>query len=166
MTIDEPSATRVYDQLTIANIAHVRQESLNCDRVITVCQEPVSDNVSAPYEFYNLSDGEGGDSSYESPSCGNQSSTGSQDNYGGECSYELFAAAAGSLVDALHRGEDVVIHCHRGKSRSASVAVAATAVRYSMFWHYARDAIERQRPQIDPNEQLVEYGKRFVIING
>ena len=137
-----PSATRVHDQLTIANIAHVRQCSLNCDRVITVCQEPVSDNVSCAYEFYNLSDGD--------------------DNYGGECSYELFEKAADSLVDALQRSEDVVIHCHRGKSRSASVAIAAMAVRYNTFWHYARDAIERQRPEIDPNETLVRFGKRFV----
>jgi len=146
VTIDTPSATRVHDQLTIANIAHVRQVSLDCDRVITVCQEPVTDNVSVPYEWYDLADG-------------------NDNGYGGECNYELFAAAAHSLTDALQKSEDVVIHCHRGQSRSASVAIAATAVRYNVFWHYARDAIERRRPEIDPNDTLVEFGKRFVMIN-
>jgi len=145
VTIDQPSATRVHHQLTIANIAHVRQEPLDCDRVITVCQEPVTENVSVPYEFYSLSDGD--------------------DEYGGECSYELFEAVASSLVDALQRGDDVLIHCHRGQSRSASVAVAAMAARYDTHWQYTYNMIERKRSEIDLNETLVEFGRRFVEIH-
>jgi len=146
MTIDTPSATRIHDQLTIANIAHVRQCSLDCDRVITVCQEPVVSNVSVPYEFYNLSDGD--------------------DEYGGECSYELFATAAESLLAALQQGDDVLIHCHRGQSRSASVAIAVLAVLFGRPWSASRTGIETRRPEINPNETLVEFGKRFVAEHG
>jgi len=143
MTVEDPSATRVHGHLTIANIAHVRQESLGCDRVITVCQEPVTDNVNVPYEWYDLADGE-------------------DSGYGGECSYELFAAAAHSLAGAFHRGEDVLIHCHRGQSRSASVAIAAEAMYMRWPWHGVQHEFQKQRPQIDPDETLVQFGKRFV----
>jgi len=141
VTIDTPSATRVHGRLTIANIAHVRQQPLDCDRVITVCQEPVTDNVNVPYEWYNMSDGDSG--------------------YGGECSYELFAAAAQSLVDAWYRNEDVLIHCHHGQSRSASVVIAASAVFFGSSWRGMRQVIERARPKIDPNETLVQFGEQF-----
>lgn len=145
MSIDEPSVTRVHDQLRIANIAFVRRESFDADRVITVCQEPVVENVSTAYEYYKLDDGES--------------------DYGGECSYELFSQAAGSLVDSLQRGEDVMIHCHRGRSRSASVAIAALGVHDGMSWDDTYAVVQHRRPCIDPDGMLEKFGRRFVREN-
>jgi len=78
------------------------------DRVITVCQDSIEDNVSSEQEYshYNMADG---------PACG----------YGGDHSYEMFEEAADELYEALSSGETVLIHCHAGESRSVSVATAA-----------------------------------------
>jgi hypothetical protein len=142
MTIDEPSCTRVHNQLRIANIAYVQQESFDADRVITVCQEPVVENVNTAYGWYNLDDG--------------------KSDYGGECTYSLFSQAASSLTDALRRGEDVIIHCHRGRSRSASVAIAALCVYSDMSWDDMYARVEESRPCIDPDGMLRVFGRGFV----
>jgi len=145
MTIDEPSCTRVHDQLRIANIAYVQQESFDADRVVTVCQEPVVENVNIVYEWFNLDDGES--------------------DYGGECTYRLFSQAASSLTDALKRGEDVIIHCHRGRSRSASVAIAALGVCEDMSWDDMYARVEDSRPCIDPEGRLETFGRKFIRRN-
>jgi predicted protein tyrosine phosphatase len=130
----------VWPRLGIADIEHVRRKQIDADRIITVCQEPVADNVSCAYEWYNMSDG--------------------SSSYGGECSQSLFDQAAASLVHALERWEYVLIHCHRGRSRSVAVAAAALAV---LLDKHVQAALEMCRhPEQDPDEQLIDFATRFV----
>ncbi len=96
-------------ELYVAGIRASREaDKSHLDRVITVCQESVSDNISSEqeYNFFCMSDGP---SNY----------------YGGDSSYEMFEEAATVLFESLNNDESVLIHCHMGQSRSVSVATAA-----------------------------------------
>lgn len=134
----------VHGQVWVADIGSVRENSTkDFDRVITVCQDHVADNVSCAYEWYNMADGE----------C---------DGYGGDDSYARFKQAAESLLWALERGERVLIHCHAGKSRSTSVAMAALAVYEDIPWEDSFNMVKENRPSANPDSQLRRYSRRFV----
>lgn len=133
----------IHEQVAIGTITDARTTSTkDFDRVITTCQDSIADNVSCAYEWYNMSDGEA--------------------EYGGDDSYYLFAQAADSLLHALERGESVIIHCHAGQSRSASVAISAIAVYEDMSFEETFNFVKEQRPIIQPNPQLRRYSRRFV----
>lgn len=139
---------QIHEQLWITDISGVQTNSTDpFDRVITVCQDGVIDNVGCAYEYYNMSDG--------------------PDNaYGGDCSYSLFEQAAGSLLRALDSGEVVLIHCHMGQSRSASVAVAAIGVHESMDFDEAFMFVKEQRPVVNPETRLRRFSRRFIEEHG
>jgi hypothetical protein len=136
---------RITDQLWISDISTVREQSDDrFDRVITVCQDSIIDNVGADtaYEYYCMADGE-------------------IDSYGGNNSYSLFKRATDSLVSALENDETVLIHCHMGQSRSVSVAIAALA-NYEV--DHVRDVTEDihdVRPSIGPDEHLWNHIERY-----
>jgi len=138
---------KITDQLWISDISTVREQSDDrFDRVITVCQDSIIDNVGADtaYEYYCMADGE-------------------IDSYGGNNSYSLFKRATDSLVSALENDETVLIHCHMGQSRSVSVAIAALA-NYEV--DHVRDVTEDihdERPCIHPNDHLWNHIERYFM---
>lgn len=135
---------QIDDQLWITDIDGVRTNSTSrFDRVITVCQDEVIDNVGCSYEWYNMSDGP-------------------ENSYGGDSSYSLFQQASQSLLRALQNGETVLIHCHMGQSRSVSVAIAAFAVWQEMDYEEARAYVMDRNGRTHPDGNLVRYTKRFI----
>jgi protein-tyrosine phosphatase len=135
---------QLHDQVWIADISDARTESTaRFDRVITVCQDHIADNVSGPYEWYNMNDGSG-------------------NAYGGDDSYALFEQAATSLLRALQDGETVLVHCHMGQSRSASVIVAAIAVLEQEDFETTFMDVKEQRSVVNPDTQLRRYARRFI----
>lgn len=133
-------------ELYISDIAAIREEPTQfLDRIITVCQDEVSDNVSdqQEYNFFCMSDGP-------------------QNSYGGDSSYETFERAAGVLHRALSTGEHVAIHCHMGQSRSVSVAVAALGRLLEVPRHEAYDIVERYRPQAHPDRLLMGHASTYI----
>jgi protein-tyrosine phosphatase len=136
--------------LHITSIRSVQsEETTRFDRVISVCQDIVSQNVSddTPYEHFMLADDES-----------------SRDNWGGSHHYPMFARAAESVVEALERPEDenVLVHCHVGKNRSAAVCAAALAVYEDSTYAEAYTKVEDARPMVNSTEQMHEHGRRFV----
>lgn len=135
---------QIHEQVWISDIDGVQTNSTaQFDRVITVCQDNVIDNVGCAYEFYNMSDGP-------------------QNSYGGDSSYSLFEQAAASLLRALEAGEEVLIHCHMGQSRSASVAIAAIGAYESMDYDEAFMHVKEQRPVVNPDPRLRRFARRFI----
>jgi hypothetical protein len=134
-------------ELHISGIREAREGgTTQFDRVITVCQDSIEDNVSSScdYSWYNMSDGEA-------------------DGWGGSSEYELFEAAADELHDALLDGETVLIHCHHGHSRSVSVATAALGRYLGMTRSEAYQHIYRYRILPHPPEQvLLEHASRYI----
>lgn len=127
----------------ISNISDARTaDKSRFNRVITVCQESIEDNVGCQYNFFNMSDGE--------------------DEYGGECTYELFSEACNCLVDALENNETVLVHCHRGRSRSVSVVVASIAVYRDISYAESFWIVEQNRPQANPKVQLRNLIREFI----
>lgn len=135
---------QITDNLWIGDIQDVREgDTSRFDRVITVCQDEVSDNVGCNYHFFNMSDG---------PANG----------YGGDHSYELFHEAAMFALASLTYGENLLIHCHMGQSRSVSVAAAALVVKEGQSYEWAFKTIERSRPEAHLDPHLRGHAEKFI----
>lgn len=112
------------------------------DRVVTVCQDAIGDNVGCRYSHYNMADGP-------------------HNAYGGDSSYEMFRDAANEIVGALADAEVVLVHCHMGQSRSVSVCMAAVAAFKDIEFEEARDIVEDARPQAHPDTLLLEHARKY-----
>lgn len=134
-------------ELYITNITEARTiEKDQFDRIITVCQDSIEDNVpdSCEYRFYEMSDGP-------------------DNTYGGDHSYDLFKIAADSLYEGLEDGEKVLIHCHAGQSRSVSVATATLGRLLDMPLNEALELIHRYRiPHHYPDDLLLEHATQYI----
>jgi protein-tyrosine phosphatase len=133
-------------ELYISGIVAVREEpTSHLDSVITVCQDSVEDNISDEqnYAQFCMADGP-------------------HNSYGGDHSYEMFAAAADTLYEALASGDSVLIHCHIGQSRSVSVAVAALGRLLDIPRHEAYDIVKNYRPQAHPDKLLMGHASTYI----
>ena len=134
-------------ELHITNITEaVQMEKAGFDRVITVCQDSIEDNISDEMEYshYCMSDGP-------------------HNAYGGDHSYEMFQESAQELYRALVDGETVLIHCHAGQSRSVSVAVAAVGQLLELPRHEALDLIHHYRiTHHQPDMLLMDHASRYI----
>ncbi len=137
-------------ELHITNITEARtMEKTPLDRVITVCQDSIEDNVSdnIEYSHYCMSDGR----------------TEVEEKYGGSCEYELFEEAANELYHALADGETVLIHCHAGKSRSVSVATAALGRLLDLTRSEALDLVHYYRATSHyPDMTLMDHTSDYI----
>lgn len=142
--------SKVHDQLWIANITATREEAIpdSVDRVVGVCQDSVEDNVGVPYTHFNLADGPFG-------------VVGGR----GEFTNRLFFEAAQFILDALTRGETVLVHCHAGQSRSASTSIAALAAYEGVSWYEMEEQVAKARPQIHPDPALEKLGIWFTEVH-
>lgn len=141
------TATQIVGNLYIGDIQDVREgDTSRFDTIIGVCQDDCSDNVSCKYQHFNLADGP-------------------EDQIGhnpGEYSYELLEDAITAAFSARLRRETVLVHCHAGQSRSATVCIAALALLEGHSWEEAYNIVEDARPIINPHPQLVDDAKRFL----
>jgi protein-tyrosine phosphatase len=141
------TATQIIGGLYVGDIDDVREgDTSKFDRVVGVCQDDCSDNVGVPYEHFCLAD----------------SPDDVRGHNPGEFSHELVHDAIDSVVAARIQRETVLVHCHVGRSRSATVAIAAMSVVEGMTWDEAYNRAKEQRPLINPNKELVEAGRAYV----
>lgn len=134
----------IIDQLWITDISGAReQDTSRFDRVITVCQDEVSDNIGCEYEHFNMADG--------------PHNTG----YGGEFSYSLFTDAADAVNEALVNGETVMVHCHVGQNRSVAVSAAALTRFEDLSHTEALDLIQEHRPIANPTETFRDHLQQY-----
>lgn len=137
-------------ELHITNITEAAQmDKTGFDRVITVCQEPIDDNISSEmeYSWYDMSDGR--------PVV--------EGKYGGSCEYELFEEAAEELYHALDDDETVLIHCHAGQSRSVSVAVAALGKLLDLSRSESLELVHYYRATFQyPDMLLMDHARQYI----
>lgn len=137
-------------ELHVTNITEARtMDKTSFDRVITVCQDSIEDNISdeQTYSHYCMSDG----------------GIRVEEKYGGSCEYELFAEAADELHEALADGETVLIHCHAGQSRSVSVATAALGRLLGLPRSDALQLVHRYRiTHHQPDMLLMEHAAQYI----
>ena len=143
------SCDQVHENIWITDITTIREQSIpNFTHVITVCQEGVEDNISSDIVYddshkFNLADGVSG-------------------YYKGECTYELFEDAADKIFEVLQESPRLLVHCHAGQSRSAATTIAAVARFESESYKSIHDAVKKERPQINPNETLEKFARRYI----
>lgn len=134
-------------KLHITNITEACQMPKDgLDKVITVCQDSIEDNVpeSVEYSFYCMSDGPANE-------------------YGGDHSYSMFSEAADELYEALTADETVLIHCHKGQSRSVSVATAVLGRMLDLGRDDALDLIHRYRSTHHyPDRLLMDHSSQYI----
>lgn len=141
-----PAISRVHPQLYITNITAARTEELpdDVDVVMTVCQDSIEDHIpeSVGYRFFEMADG----------------------NYDGRgrCDYEFFTDAADTLLGLLVQGKTVLIHCHAGQSRSASVGIAALAQYEDVSYREMYRQVDEARPQIHPASVLEAHAQKYL----
>lgn len=133
-------------ELYISDISEaIESEKSHLDRVITVCQDNIEENISDEQEYHHFCMADG-----------------PHNVYGGDSSYEMFSRSANELHRALKLGESVLIHCHLGQSRSVSVAVAALGRLLDIPRHEAFDTVERYRPQAHPDQLLMGHAGTYI----
>lgn len=119
------------------------------DMVVSVCQDACEQNISdeTPYEHYRLADG---------PT--------SEGEWGGSCAYGLFEEAAESVVAALEDDsiENVLVHCHVGKNRSAAICAAALGAYDDLTFEVAYECVRSSRPMVNPNATMRSHARRFI----
>jgi hypothetical protein len=139
--------TQVSNGLYVGDIQDTREgDTSKFDRVIGVCQDDCSENVSCDYEHFCLADGPH-DIRGHNP---------------GEYSYELLSSAIEEVIASRIKRETVLVHCHAGQSRSVTVATAALAVLDGIHWDEAYNQVNDARPIANPGPELVRDGKKFV----
>lgn len=106
------------------------------ERVITVCQDSVEDNVSCSYEQFSFQDG-------------------SHD-------YETFKAATDAVVDTLERKETTLVHCHAGQSRSVMACTAAIAVHNDISYDDAYWIVKKARGTVHPSDELRLSATKYI----
>lgn len=137
---------QVHEQVWISNITAARTHGMDeFDAVVTVCQDSIEDHIpeGVHYHFFEMADG---------PHCG----------YGGRHDYEYFEYAARTILEHLRNGDNILVHCHAGQSRSASTTIAALGVYRDATYHEVYSNVESQRPQIHPDDLLRQHAMRFI----
>lgn len=133
----------ILDRLYVGDIEDARErDTSQFDRVVTVCQDEVSDNIGCTYSHYNMSDGP-------------------ENSYGGDSSYEMYRQAADEVTIALADGETVLVHCHMGQSRSVAVCIGAVAAYEDIEYEDARQVVFDARPQAHPDNRLREHARKY-----
>lgn len=134
-------------ELYISDISAARTEDKShLDRVITVCQDNIEDNISdeMEYSFYCMADGP-------------------HNSYGGRHDYDFFADAADELYHALANDEAVLIHCHQGTSRSIAVATASLGRLLEIPRSESIDIIHYYRPRPRfPDRLLMSHASDYI----
>lgn len=137
---------QVHEQVWIANITAARTTGMDeFDAVVTVCQDDIEDHIpeGVMYHFFEMSDGP-------------------HNAYGGRHDYEFFEYAARTILEHLRNGDNILVHCHAGQSRSASTVIAALGAYREASYHEVYNNVESQRPQINPDQLLQEHAIRFI----
>jgi atypical dual specificity phosphatase len=139
----------VYESLWIGDIQDAREEALGefgISKVITVCQDTVESNIGCEYTHYNMSDGP-------------------DNKYGGDYSFNIYQQASDELFRAINSNKTVLIHCHKGQSRSVSVAMGVICRLENISAVEALNLIKENRPEANPDELLVERAERYAELH-
>lgn len=139
--------TNITETLAICDIRDVCERPTNeFDRIVTVCQDAVTANISArcTYRHIKLADG-----------------IRSAEDWGGRCDYPTFEAGADAVLAGLDAGERTLVHCHHGRSRSAAVAIAALGAHADIGYFDAYDRVADVR-EIDPDPLLTEHARTYL----
>lgn len=111
-------------------------DDYDIERVITICQDSVEDNVGCEYEHFSFQDG--------------------------PHDYELFKDATDAVLAALRNEEITFVHCHAGQSRSVMACTAALAVYEDTSFDQAFWKVRSARGTVHPSNELRLSATRYV----
>lgn len=81
----------------------------------------------------------------------------------GEHDYDTYKKAVDSVIDALESGDEVLVNCHAGMSRSVSACVAAQVCHYDMEYI---EALQNARIEHrNPTPPLMKSSEKYIREN-
>ncbi len=136
---------RVFPRLWMSDIESARETTRYFDIIVTACQDSIEHSIDQDitYRQHNLADGP-------------------QDTAGGRCDYEVFRNAAQTVRIAHLSDKKILVHCHLGVSRSASIVIAVVGVIENRDYETARQIVAAERPRIDPKDTLADFARRYI----
>ena len=138
---------RVGPGLWVCDIATVRERPTDrFDRIVTVCQDSVAANVSpaTAYHHVALSDGP------------------PEGHVPGACDRETVARAIDHVVAGLESGDETLVHCHAGRSRSPTIAAAALAIHTDQDFDDALYAVTQTNGPTFPHPMILDFARDVV----
>lgn len=130
---------KITEHLWIGDIIDARELPLDeygIERVITICQNSVEDNVSCDYHQYSFQDG--------------------------EHDYDLFKEATDKILEGLEDEVTTFVHCHAGQSRSVMACTAALAVHMGKSFDKAFWKVKTSRGNVHPSDELRLSATKYV----
>lgn len=86
-------------------------------------------------------------------------------DYNQENISQYFETTFNYIENELSKGNNVLVHCAAGVSRSATIVVAYLIKKYKWSYNKALDFVKAKRPCINPNlgfvMQLFTYGNKY-----
>lgn len=134
---------QIRDWLWITDIGCIREREVPTDVVITVCQDSVRENVGCRYHHFEMSDGP-------------------HNPYGGRYDYPYWEYAANTVFREWMQSRDLTVHCHVGRSRSASICIGVLGRVEQIPFEEARAQVESARPVINPDPLLAEHAEDYI----
>lgn len=77
-------------------------------------------------------------------------------------SEDRFNGAVENVLQAIERGDTVLVHCAMGQSRSPAVVATALAEKEDMSFEEALKEVEEVRPIANPVQVLKKLGKKYL----
>lgn len=124
----------VYENIFISDIEAAR-EVTDVDVIITVCQDSIEENVSCEYYHFELRDG--------------------------EHNKETFERAVEKLLEKMDEGKTILVHCHRGISRSPSIVATALSIKLDESIYESLSRVKDKRSLATPAPQLWDTMKEL-----
>lgn len=127
--------------------------------LLTISDAPSTRDLSDDHEFDRVItlgyyDGMG----YEKPAA----STDEHVFRDGPHDYPDFKTAVDTTREALANGQNTLVHCQAGVSRSAAVCSAVLAVENDILLDDAFNQVKQARPNVNPTPELWESARRYV----
>lgn len=141
----------VADGVWITDIDTIAEQPTDrFDTVVSVCQDVTTENISAQKEYlhFPLAD-----------------DLESKRNWGGTIDYETFEEAADNVrqrIERYYTKRSILVHCHKGRNRSAAVITAALAVYRDITYETAFDMVAEARPIALPNNLMEAHARQYI----
>lgn len=83
----------------------------------------------------------------------------------GDHDYSTFKNATDASVEQLDNGNNILVHCQAGVSRSVAVCIAALATYEDLSYEEAYARVQNCQPNMNPTDVVIESCMKYISRN-